>query len=190
MKNFATPKPEELRRLLSGCGPPSNESTDVPKAAVLILIYGSGENFFIPLTVRSNDLPVHAGQISLPGGRVHSTDSCIEMTALREAKEEVGVQLELSDVIGRLPPITTNSGFEVTPVVAWAHEPPEFNLEPREVSELIALPLELALDVTQYKQDSIVENGLKRDYCYLNFNNFRIWGATARILKSFASLMQ
>jgi 8-oxo-dGTP pyrophosphatase MutT (NUDIX family) len=140
--------------------------------------------------LRSNDLPVHAGQISLPGGRVHNSDTCIEMTALREAKEEVGVQLELSDVVGRLPTITTSSGFEVTPVVAWINELPDFNLEPREVSELIALPLELALDITQYKQDSIVENGLRREYCYMNFNNYRIWGATARILQSLASLSQ
>src|SRR5688572_26745339 len=100
MKNFAPPNPEELRRLLSGFNPSSGGGRDAPKAAVLILIYGSGEDLFIPLTVRSNDLPVHAGQISLPGGRVHNTDSCIEMTALREANEEIGVRLELSDVVG------------------------------------------------------------------------------------------
>jgi 8-oxo-dGTP pyrophosphatase MutT (NUDIX family) len=112
------------------------------------------------------------------------------MTALRETNEEIGVRLGLSDVVGRLPAITTSSGFEVTPVVAWIHQPPNFHLEPREVSELIDLPLELALDVTQYKQDNVIENGLKREYCYMNFHKFRIWGATARILQSLAALMQ
>jgi hypothetical protein len=70
MKGFVPPKPDDLRRLLSGVGSPPSENIHAPKAAVLILVYASGENFFIPLTVRSNDLPVHAGQISLPGGRV------------------------------------------------------------------------------------------------------------------------
>lgn len=189
MKGFVPPTPEVLRRLLSGFGPAPARITDAPEAAVLILVYSSGDNFFIPLTVRSEDLPVHAGQICLPGGRVHATDTCIELTALREAHEEIGVSLQLSEVLGRLPSITTNSGFEVTPIVAWAHGAPAFNLEPREVSELIALPLELALDITQYKEDRIIENGVKREYCYMEFAGFRIWGATARILRSFASLM-
>lgn len=190
MKRFVPLTPEYLRSVFADSGSISTRATNAPQAAVLILIYASNENHFIPLTVRSNDLPVHAGQISLPGGRVHHSDACLEATAMREAQEEIGVQLELSDVLGRLPMITTSSGFDVTPVVAWAYAPPTFQLDPREVSGLIALPLELALDLTQYKQDSIVENGSTREICYLEFAGFRIWGATARILHSLACLLQ
>jgi 8-oxo-dGTP pyrophosphatase MutT (NUDIX family) len=157
---------------------------------VLILIYAAGDKLFIPLTVRSVDLPVHAGQICLPGGRAHDTDACLQATAMREAHEEIGVRIELSNVLGCLPAITTSSGFEVTPVVAWSEEQTIFQLEPREVSELIALPLELALDITRYKQGSVIENGVKREFLYLEFQGFRIWGATARILHSFAHLVK
>jgi 8-oxo-dGTP pyrophosphatase MutT (NUDIX family) len=190
MKDFAPPQPEDLRRLLSGFDTLLTDTAGVLQAAVLILICASDENIFIPLTLRSKDLPVHAGQVCLPGGRVSSTDSCLEMTAVREAREEIGVKLELSNVLGCLPATRTNSGFEVTPVVAWIYESPVFQLEPNEVSELIALPLELVLDLSQYKQDSIIENGVERTFCYMEFGGFRIWGATARILHSLAHLVR
>ena len=189
MTNFCPPKPENLRCLLSKAAI-AGSNVNTAQAAVLLLIYADGADLFIPLTVRTNDLPVHAGQICLPGGRFHISDLGLEQTALREAHEEIGVRLDSSNVLGCLPVITTISGFEVTPVVAWTSSRPTFRPEPREVDNLIALPLELALDVAQYKQDSIIENGLKRDFCFIEFGEYYIWGATARILRSLASLLQ
>lgn len=190
MKGFSPPKPEDLRRLLSRTVSITERKTNSPQAAVLILIYADDNDLFIPLTERSNDLPVHAGQICLPGGGVQKTDSGLEAAALREANEEVGVRLDLSNVLGCLPATITNSGFEVTPVVAWSSSMPAFRLEPREVNKLIALPLGLALDVSQYKQDTFIENGIKRDFCFIEFDEHYIWGATARILLSLARLLQ
>jgi 8-oxo-dGTP pyrophosphatase MutT (NUDIX family) len=188
MKGFCPPKPEDLRRLLSRTISITERKIDSPQAAVLLLIYADGSDLFIPLTVRSKELPVHAGQICLPGGGVQNTDLGIEVTALREANEEIGVCLDLSNVLGCLPATTTNSGFEVTPVVAWTSSTPTFRLQPREVDKLITLPLELALDVSQYKQDTLIENGIKRQFYFIEFDGHYIWGATARILRSLANL--
>jgi 8-oxo-dGTP pyrophosphatase MutT (NUDIX family) len=190
MKGIGAPKPEALRNLLSATVPVASSTAGTSPAAVLILIYSAGSDLFIPLTVRSNDLPLHAGQISLPGGCAQRTDHDLVATALREAHEEIGVRLEESNVLGCLPATTTNSGFEVTPVVAWASETPTFHLDAREVNKLIALPLELALDVSRYKQDSIIEKGLKREFYFIEFDEYYIWGATARILRSLACLVQ
>jgi hypothetical protein len=74
--------------------------------------------------------------------------------------------------------------------VAWASETPTFHLDAREVNKLIALPLELALDVSRYKQDSIIEKGLKREFYFIEFDEYYIWGATARILRSLACLVR
>jgi 8-oxo-dGTP pyrophosphatase MutT (NUDIX family) len=190
MNGNGPPKPEDLRSLLSGTVPVASGNVSKPQAAVLVLIYSDGSDLFIPLTVRSNDLPLHAGQICLPGGCVQSTDHNLAATALREAFEEIGVQLDIANVLGCLPATTTNSGFEVTPVVAWTSLAPTFQLDPREVNELIALPLELALDISCYKRESIVENGLKREFYFIEFADYYIWGATARILRSLACLLQ
>ncbi|MES2624582.1 MAG: CoA pyrophosphatase [Pseudomonadota bacterium] len=190
MKGFCPPEPEHLRRLLSATAPVIRENAGAPQAAVLLLIYADGKDSFIPLTLRSNDLPVHAGQICLPGGRVQNADVSLPATALREANEEIGVQLEQSCVLGCLPVTNTISGFEVTPVVAWTSSPPEFQLDPREVNALIALPLELALDLSLYKQDHVIENGSTREFYFIEFGEHYIWGATARILRSLACLVR
>ncbi len=190
MKDFSFEVLADLQRLLSPDVPAINRNQMTPQAAVLILIYANGTDLFIPLTVRTNDLPVHAGQICLPGGRVHATDDSLKDTALREAHEEIGVQLQISNVLGCLPPTTTNSGFEVTPVVAWTSSNLQFELDPREVNKLICLPLELALDLSQYQTDSIIEKGATREFYYIEFAGDRIWGATARILRSLACLLQ
>jgi 8-oxo-dGTP pyrophosphatase MutT (NUDIX family) len=190
MKSCSLPRPEDLQKVLASTAPLINRKPGNLQAAVLVMIYPEGGDFFIPLTVRANDLPVHAGQISLPGGRVHDTDDNLKLTALRETHEEIGVRLELSHVLGCLPVMTTNSGYEVTPVVAWAQSTPQFQLNRREVDELIPLPLRLALNVSQYSRDSVTEKGLTREFYVIEFCGHRIWGATAHILRSLACLLQ
>jgi len=177
--------PERLQSLLLPAQP-LLPATTLRQAAVLVLLCPSPFPFTL-LTRRSTALSLHPGQISLPGGRVEAGDSSLEATALREASEETGLDSSLVRVLGRLPTVeVSSSGFVVTPVVAWTECRPAWRADPAEVAEMIELPLDLALDPAAYREDFIVLNNIKRSFYYIDYNNYYVWGATARILRSLA----
>ena len=60
----------------------------------------------------------HPGQISFPGGRVDEVDDTYIETALREAKEEIGIDRNHIEILGLMPEYRTGSGFKVVPVVS------------------------------------------------------------------------
>ncbi len=153
---------------------------------MLLLLFAGSAGPATILTRRSNVLPLHAGQICLPGGRVHPDDASLEVTALREANEETGLDSALVQVLGRLPGTLVSSGIEVMPVVGWMAGRPVLVAEPREVVELIECPLSVVLDPASYRLDSMVSNNIKREFYFLEFDGYYVWGATARILRSLA----
>ncbi|HTR00178.1 MAG TPA: CoA pyrophosphatase [Candidatus Acidoferrum sp.] len=159
-------------------------------AAVLLCCVDANEPYTI-LTRRSLQLSRHAGQISLPGGRVEAGDASLEATALREAREEIGLQSVSLHVLGRLPDThVPSTGIAITPVVAWSRCEPELNHDPYEVDEIIELPLCVALDATQYGTDTLDRDGVKREFRFLQYREHYIWGATARILLSLADTVR
>lgn len=92
------------------------------------------------LTRRSERLRNHAGQWAFPGGRVDSGESP-EETALREMREEIGLALPDSAIIGRLDDFVTRSGFVMTPVVVWAGLRPRLSVNPDEVASVHRIPV-------------------------------------------------
>lgn len=162
----------------------------MPRAAVLLLIspLPQPQTF---LTVRSADLPTHPGQISLPGGFVAAYDPSMEATALREAQEETGLDPASVTVLGRLPGVVvTVSGVEITPVVAWANTEPQLQPDPREVAQIISCPLQQLLHPAHYRRESLLRDGQHREFWVIDVQQHRVWGATAAILYSLASLLQ
>lgn len=153
---------------------------------MLLLLYPGGAGPATILTRRSADLPLHGGQICLPGGRVHAGDASLEVTALREASEETGLDPAGVRILGRLPGTLVSSGIEVMPVVGWMASQPVLAAEPREVVELIECPLAVVLDPASYRLDTIVSDDIKRELYFIEFNGYYVWGATASILRSFA----
>lgn len=160
------------------------------QAAVLLLISASPQPLTF-LTLRSSALPYHPGQISLPGGRVTATDRSLEATALREAKEEIALDPDSVTLLGRLPKVfVSSSGFEITPVVGWTETLPNLLADPGEVAEIISCPLDTMMQTGLYQRESLIKDGVKREFWVLQLNQHRIWGATASILHSLASLLQ
>ena len=200
---------EEIVKRLAGTKPsrdPSNEaferlSGDIPaklrikpreirQAAVLVPIVDHPENPTLLLTKRTDHLPDHPGQISFPGGQVEIADTCLEHTALRELEEETGVSRERVDLVGYLPPYLTITGFVVTPVVGYVK--PGFVLVPdeHEVAEVFEVPLSFVLDPENHKQESREFSGHVVSYYVIQYNDYRIWGATAAMLVSFYETLQ
>ena len=163
-------------------------------AAALLLIYLHADAWHIPLTVRGALLRHHTGQVSLPGGRLDHPDESIEHAALREASEEVGVQPEIVDVLGRLTPIPIAvSGHLLHPVVGVSPMRPSFSLAADEVERLIELPIDRLLhpDAVAWEQRvrQQVPGGLQ-NVPYFEIAGARVWGATAMALAEFAALLE
>lgn len=154
-------------------------------AAVLLCLVMAEQPYTL-LTRRTMHLSRHAGQISLPGGRVDACDASLEDTALREAREEIGLMSTALHVLGRLPDVRvlSGNGTSITPVVAWSAQEPSLNHNAYEVDEIIKLPLQVALNPSCYGTDCLERDGIKREFRFVRYQEHYIWGATARILLS------
>lgn len=162
------------------------EMSDEPliPAAVLVPIVMRETGLTILLTQRTLHLRDHAGQVSFPGGRCEAEDGSAEATALREAREEVGINPEQVEVIGRLPEFRTGTGFTVTPVVGLVTPPLNLRLDDFEVAEAFEPPLDFLLDTANHRRQQIEVHGVVREYWTMPWRGYYIWGATAGMLVS------
>lgn len=141
------------------------------------------------LTKRSSALKHHPGQIAFPGGKVDAGDRDVTDAALREAWEEIALPRDLPRILGQLPAHETVTGFQVTPVVALIERPFEVRAEVGEVAEVFRAPLAHVLDIERYQIQSRRWRKTRRHYFTVPFGPYYIWGATARMLRGFASMM-
>jgi len=156
-------------------------------AAVLVAVIpghaGTGGGML--LTKRASHLKHHPGQIAFPGGKLDATDASLEGCALREAREEVGLPPDSVQILGRLPPHETVTGFVITPILALIH-PFDPIPEPGEVDEVFTVPLCHLIDPQRYTIEARRWQGQTRRYYAVPWGPYYIWGATARILRSLA----
>lgn len=113
-----------------------------PAAALAVLTDGPGGPHVL-LTARAPDLTHYSGQLVFPGGAADAEDRDAIDTALREAREEIGLDPTSVHVIGALPALgLPDSGFLVTPIVAWSHQLRYLHpANPAEVTTVRTVPL-------------------------------------------------
>ena len=155
-------------------------------AAVLMPIVLRDEGLTLLLTQRTAHLNDHAGQVSLPGGRVETSDASPIETALRETEEEVGLNRRHVEVLGTLPEYVTGTGFRITPVVSIVHLPFQLSADPFEVAEIFEVPLAFLMDGMNHERRSVeLPNGVgRRTFYSMPYDRFFIWGATAAMLRN------
>lgn len=155
-----------------------------PSAVLIVLCRDAHGELFIPLIERHAYKGVHSGQVSLPGGKYEEQDINLENTALRECREEIGLSgLELLGGLTEL--LIPVSGFKVQPFVAHCRQiNPTLVGQEREVKSLLNLYLNDLLNDSIQKVGpvSLPDNSQIRAP-YFELNNYKIWGATAMILR-------
>lgn len=173
----------------AGYRPPGGrENRRVRDAVVLVPILRESEQ--ILLTVRSDALPSHAGQVSFPGGTVDPTDESAVQTALRETFEEIAIRPEHIRPLGFLDRQMTITGFCMVPVVGLVEPLDTPQPNPYEVSEIFTIPLIHALDATRYRHHRVTWQGHTHHVATLEHPDHFIWGATAAVLDGLRKRLQ
>lgn len=157
-------------------------------AGVLVAVIGTKDAAQVLLTKRASGLKHHPGQIAFPGGKQDRADPDITATALREAREEVGLKTDSVEVLGHLPGHQTVTGFAVTPVLARIHGPFRPRPEAGEVDEIFTVPLSHLMTLGAYRVEQRRWRGAWRRYYVVPYGPYYIWGATARILRNMADM--
>ncbi len=158
-------------------------------AAVLIPLLLKENEWHVLVTQRTQTVEHHKGQISFPGGACEPEDSGLLNTALRETYEEIGIQSERVEVLGTLDDFATITNFIVTPFVGIIPHPYAYNISHQEVAQVIEVPLSFLHDPDHLRTEVREYDGCQHDVLFWDYGPYTIWGATARILKSFLELV-
>ena len=169
-------------------------------AAVLVPLVQRPSGLSVLLTERSPNLSSHSGQVAFPGGKVDPEDRSTVDAALRETREEVGLDQHFIDVLGQLPIYTTGTRFMVTPVVGLVRE--GFELQPNadEVALAFEVPLSFLMNPAHHRRHRFVWDGQEREWFSMPYQEpgaphvfsdvppqdteRYIWGATAGMLRN------
>lgn len=160
-------------------------------AGALLLLYPQADELWLPLTVRSSDLPLHRGEVSLPGGRIDPGDDGPVGAALREAHEEVGIDPAGITILGTLasfyiPP----SNHLLTPVVGYALQAPQLRPEPREVAAAFSVPLRRLLNPATIAYEQREWRNMAIEVPYFALEGYKVWGATALLLSELVARLR
>jgi hypothetical protein len=175
---------ERIAPYLLRAAPESSTTVENP-AAVLIAIIKRPEPSEM-LTLRLQEMSLHAGQICFLGGRFQIGDEGFLHTALRKTEKETGISQDAVELAGFLDPYKTVTGYTVILVVGLLRG--QFNLVPNrnEVDEIFEAPLAHLLNPANRERRGMVRNGTIQEFYAIDYEDRLIWGATAVVIVNFS----
>ena len=163
---------------------------DLRPAAVLIPLVDRPGSPSLLLTERSTELRHHAGQVSFPGGGMGKHDRDIVATALRETREEIGIEPQDVEIAGFLEPIATITGFAVSCVVGILPHSVRPKPDMAEVDEVFEVPLGFLLDDRNLEIGEREYEGARIRVASFHHDGHRIWGATAGMIVALRDMLK
>ena len=157
-------------------------------AAVLVPLMWQEDQWHLLFTRRTDRVESHKGQVSFPGGACDEGESTAEQTALREAREEIGIPASDVRVLGRLTNLITISSYRVTPVVGVIRWPNVFRVESAEVARVFTIPLAWLAERSN-RWEFVVPVGNRSLIAFHPYDGELLWGATARMTVQFLRVL-
>ncbi len=175
---------QTMREILGSRSPREIVEGGRPLAAVLIPVFRENGEYKVLFTQRTHTVEHHKGQVSFPGGVVEEEDASTRDTALREAREEIGLLENDVEILGRTDDAETlASNFVIHPYVGLVPWPYNFVLSRHEVERLIAVPITVFEPGSRHAGRQAVEyQGRIYAAEAYTFKDVVIWGATARMM--------
>ena len=187
---MADPRIDALRRALAAPGEPAPAPAGRRRAAVLLLLDPGVTGIALLFVRRADFLRRHPGQVGFPGGAVEASDRDIVATALREAREEVGLDPGNVEVAGSLPArLTHTSLLWLTPVVGLLRRPFTVRGDGHEVAETFWLTLDGLLACPHRVAVAAAGAGAERRVHYYEIGGRTVWGVTGRIVHDLLALI-
>jgi len=168
------------------------ENVRLKCAAVLIPLAWWKDEWHLVFTRRTEGVEHHKGQVSFPGGGCDLDETTPEETALREAREEIGLKPEDVRLLGRLNDVMTITGYRVTLVVGVMPWPYEVRLEPAEVGRVFTIPLLWLAEQKNWEEQPITPDGTPPPFPVVKYHEYdgeTLWGASARMTLNFLSVL-
>jgi 8-oxo-dGTP pyrophosphatase MutT (NUDIX family) len=154
------------------------------RAAVLALFLPGKSGEEILFTRRTDTVLDHKGQVSFPGGAVEPGDRSLEETALRESNEEIGLDINAVELLGRSRDLFTVTGWWITPVVGWYKKNPGFLPNPAEVSRVFMIPVDWLAQTANWEKRLYIKDDRIRENVifYKEYEGEILWGVTAHMI--------
>lgn len=151
-------------------------------SGVLILLFPGRDGVSTIFIERSKQGP-HGGQVSLPGGKQEPGDADLVHTAIREAVEEIGIDRNELNIIGKLTPLyVPHSNYCIQPIIAWTEREPVFRINHDEVEELVVVSIDQLFRPENRKTMVLNQNGTEITAPFYDASGHCVWGATAMII--------
>ena len=176
-------KPINVRNVLNSLEVSVKPKNTFIQAAVFLPVFNVKTSPYLLLIKRSDKTKLHKGEIALPGGTKESRDNTTLETALRETQEELGIEPSSVEILGQLNTVTTKTGFLIDSFVGEIRYPCPIIVNHDEVAEIIELPLGVLANWNHAMET--LDSGEPS----FHYGSHYIWGATARILREFASVI-
>jgi 8-oxo-dGTP pyrophosphatase MutT (NUDIX family) len=176
---------ERLREVLAGRERRVLADGEAVRCAVLVPLIPDGDGFHVLYTKRTEHLPDHRGQVAFPGGKHAPADPALVDTALREAREEVGLAPADVRVLGRLDDVTTMAArYVVTPFVGVIPPDTRFRPNPAEVADVFSVSLTDLRNPVHHGTEPRTWDGGVYEVDVITAGAHNIWGLTLNITKN------